>query len=73
MKMKNSNRHLECTECNGITRTVKTSVNHRRHGIEYRIDDVETEQCPKCGTKFFNADVIASLDAKLRGCATRLS
>lgn len=62
---KAKNRHIECTECDGITRTVKTSVKHRRRGVAYQIDDVETEQCPKCGAKFFNADVIASLDGMI--------
>lgn len=65
-KMKKAeDRHIECTECDGITRTVFTTVNHRRRGVEFQIADVETEQCPKCRTKFFNADVIASLDGLL--------
>jgi YgiT-type zinc finger domain-containing protein len=54
-----------CDYCGSKTEIVFITKLHRRGGETYRIENVETEQCTKCGTRYFSAGVLFALDREI--------
>jgi YgiT-type zinc finger domain-containing protein len=57
-------KHLVC-ECGGKTKTVRVTTRHFRAGLTFTLHDVEAEECPQCGERYFHASTIRQLDKKI--------
>ncbi len=48
-----------------MTRTRRIKKTHRRFGRNYIIDNVEVEECPKCGERYYGAGVVEDINRRI--------
>ena len=56
-----------CEYCNGLIRERSTDLSRKVKGKYVVIENVPTGVCTECGTRYYTANVLKSIDETLRG------
>ena len=56
-----------CEYCNGVIREKITEMSRKVRGKYVVIENVPTGVCTECGTRYYSANVLKSIEETLRG------
>ena len=56
-----------CEYCNGLIREKIMDLSRKTKGNYVVVENVPTGVCTKCGTRYYSADVLKSIEEVLRG------
>ena len=56
-----------CEYCNGLIREKSTDLSRKVKGKYVVIENVPTGVCTECGTRYYSANVLKSIEETLRG------